>query len=104
MSFTNETYKTYSFVECQIPTHNTGHPQEAAMFRKLTDLMHLRRATGFLLSRQDDRLLDDIGLTRADLQALHLGLDQPDDSRWPASFPAQRTHYERPGQKLPVSG
>lgn len=74
------------------------------MFRKLTDLMHLRRATGFLLARQDDRLLDDIGLTRADLQALHLGLGQPDDSRWPASFPAQRPHSERPGQSLPVSG
>ncbi len=43
------------------------------MFTRLSTLLRLRRSTAFLLARADDRLLDDIGLTRADLQALHLG-------------------------------
>ena len=44
------------------------------MITRLFTLMQLRRSTAFLLSRADDRLLDDIGLTRADLSALHIGL------------------------------
>jgi Domain of unknown function (DUF1127) len=45
------------------------------MFARLIALLQLRRSTAFLLERSDDRLLDDIGLTRSQLQALHLGLD-----------------------------
>ena len=43
------------------------------MFTRLSTLLQLRRSTAFLLARADDRLLEDIGLTRADLQAMHLG-------------------------------
>ncbi|QYZ70575.1 hypothetical protein [Neotabrizicola shimadae] len=45
------------------------------MLTRLISLMQLRRSTAFLLERGDDRLLDDIGLNRADLEAMHLGLD-----------------------------
>jgi hypothetical protein len=38
--------------------------------------MQLRRSTAFLLERADDRLLNDIGLSRAELEAMHLGLDR----------------------------
>ncbi|NPD15474.1 DUF1127 domain-containing protein [Xinfangfangia sp. D13-10-4-6] len=48
------------------------------MFTRLKSLMQLRRSTAFLLNRADDRLLDDIGLTRGDLLAMHEGLG--DDS------------------------
>jgi hypothetical protein len=44
------------------------------MFTRLNSLMQLRRSTAFLLNRADDRLLDDIGLTRGDLMAMHDGL------------------------------
>lgn len=44
------------------------------MFTRLKSLMQLRRSTAFLLNRADDRLLDDIGLTRGDLMAMHEGL------------------------------
>ena len=44
------------------------------MFARLIALLQLRRSTAFLLERADDRLLDDIGLAREDLQALHWGL------------------------------
>lgn len=44
------------------------------MFARFIALLQLRRSTAFLLDRADDRLLDDIGLSRANLQALHLGL------------------------------
>ena len=37
------------------------------MFARLFALLQLRRSTAFLLEREDDRLLDDIGLTRAEL-------------------------------------
>lgn len=40
------------------------------MFSTLITTLQLRRSTAFLLSRADDRLLDDIGLTRADLDTL----------------------------------
>ncbi|WP_395541102.1 hypothetical protein [Neotabrizicola sp. sgz301269] len=43
------------------------------MFARLVTLLQLRRSTAFLLERADDRLLEDIGLTRADLEALHRG-------------------------------
>ena len=45
------------------------------MFTRLFALIQTRRSTAFLLARQDDRLLEDIGLTRAGLEALHLGFD-----------------------------
>ncbi len=44
------------------------------MFTRLLTLVQMRRSTAFLLRRSDDRLLDDIGLSRADLDAMHLGL------------------------------
>ncbi|VDC28279.1 hypothetical protein [Pseudogemmobacter humi] len=44
------------------------------MFTRLMSLMQLRRSTAFLLERGNDRLLDDIGLTRDDLKAMHQGL------------------------------
>lgn len=44
------------------------------MFARLFTLMQIRRSTAFLLQRADDRMLDDIGLCRHDLQALHQGL------------------------------
>lgn len=50
------------------------------MFARLFALLQLRRSTAFLLEREDDRLLDDIGLSRSDLQAMRLGL-QLDDAR-----------------------
>ncbi|WP_128515797.1 DUF1127 domain-containing protein [Tabrizicola thermarum] len=43
------------------------------MFARLFALLQLRRSTAFLLEREDDHLLDDIGLTRDDLVALRRG-------------------------------
>ncbi len=43
------------------------------MFARLFALLQLRRSTAFLLERADDHLLDDIGLTRDQLQALRRG-------------------------------
>jgi hypothetical protein len=43
------------------------------MFARLFALLQLRRSTAFLLEREDDHLLDDIGLTRTDLSALRRG-------------------------------
>jgi hypothetical protein len=43
------------------------------MFARLIAILQLRRSTAFLLERGDDRLLDDIGLTRSDLLALRRG-------------------------------
>ncbi|WP_283176032.1 DUF1127 domain-containing protein [Gemmobacter sp. 24YEA27] len=45
------------------------------MFTRLKSQMQMRRSTAFLLNRADDRLLDDIGLTRGDLMAMHEGLE-----------------------------
>jgi hypothetical protein len=64
------------------------------MFARLIALLQLRRSTAFLLERRDDRLIADIGLTRADLEAMHLGLDR---SRLQASIVAFPS-----GQALPV--
>lgn len=43
------------------------------MFARLFALSQLRRSTAFLLEREDDHLLDDIGLTREDLLVLRRG-------------------------------
>lgn len=43
------------------------------MFARLFALLQLRRSTAFLLEREDDHLLRDIGLTRDDLLALRRG-------------------------------
>ena len=45
------------------------------MFTHLLSHLQMRRSTAFLLARADDRLLDDVGLSRCDLEAMHLGLD-----------------------------
>lgn len=66
------------------------------MFTRLISLLQLRRSTAFLLARADDRLLDDIGLTRADLQQLCLGLPAP------ASAPRRKASALR--RTLPVAG
>ncbi len=76
MNFLNVTYKTYSFVKCLGKAHIRGNLTEPAMFNRLFPLLQLRRSTAFLLARADDRLLDDIGLTRPELEAMHLGLDR----------------------------
>ena len=43
------------------------------MFARLFALSQLRRSTAFLLEREDDHLLHDIGLTREDLLAMRRG-------------------------------
>ncbi len=61
------------------------------MFARLFALLQLRRSTAFLLDREDDHLLDDIGLTRADLVALRRGHCLPDAQVKPlASTPMPR--------------
>ena len=50
------------------------------MFARLFDLLQLRRSTAFLLEREDDHLLADIGLTRSELEAMHRG-DRLADAR-----------------------
>lgn len=69
------------------------------MFHRLIELMQMRRSTAFLLTRADDRLLDDIGLTRADLQALHLGLGHAR-----AHHGGQDNRTLSPCRALPVAG
>lgn len=64
------------------------------MFARLVTHLQMRRSTAFLLARADDRLLDDIGLDRATLQAMHLGLDTARLQAQVASLP--------PGGALPV--
>ena len=46
------------------------------MFCHILSLLQLRHSTAFLLARQDDHLLADIGMNRDDLAAMHLGLDR----------------------------
>lgn len=58
------------------------------MFTRILDLIQIRRSTKFMLDRSDDRLLADIGLTRADLEAMHLGLGPVEAQRKAVSFPA----------------
>lgn len=60
------------------------------MLSRLIPLMQLRRSTAFLLERADDRLLDDIGLSRADLRAMHLGIDPVRTQAFASTFPSGR--------------
>ncbi|MFZ1468423.1 MAG: DUF1127 domain-containing protein [Paracoccaceae bacterium] len=46
----------------------------ARLFAHLSARLQMRQSTACLLSRADDRLLLDIGLTRADIEAMHLGI------------------------------
>ena len=48
------------------------------MFNTIITTLQLRRSTAFLLERSDDHLLADIGLTREELEAMHLGLSLMD--------------------------
>ncbi len=68
------------------------------MFARLFDLLQLRRSTAFLLEREDDHLLDDIGLTRADLLALRRG-----DSLADALIKTTRFRTTPTPRGLPVS-
>ncbi|MGB4827089.1 MAG: DUF1127 domain-containing protein [Paracoccaceae bacterium] len=61
------------------------------MFTRLFARWQMRRSTAYLLSRVDDRMLDDIGLTRTDIEAMHLGLG-----------PDLVLPVLRPGRALPV--
>jgi hypothetical protein len=66
------------------------------MFARLMSLFQTRHSTRFMLDRRDDRLLADIGLTRADLEAMHLGLG-PDEARTKVfSFPALPFQFRLP--------
>lgn len=67
------------------------------MFHRFLELMQMRRSTAFLLSRDDDRLLNDIGLSRSDLEAMHLGVARDQDSRWLESL-----HSQPRSRTLPV--
>jgi hypothetical protein len=49
-----------------------------------------------LLDRSDDRLLADIGLTRADLEAMHLGLGPAEARQKAHSFPALPFEFRLP--------
>ncbi len=63
------------------------------MFARLFALLQLRRSTAFLLEREDDHLLDDIGLTRDDLVALRRGeglFNAPAGTLHPCSTPTPR--------------
>jgi uncharacterized protein YjiS (DUF1127 family) len=54
-----------------------------SLFATLRLQLHLRRSLGPLLAREDDRLLDDIGLTRYDAERLiaTASADQPQPTR-----------------------
>ena len=67
------------------------------MFARLFALLQLRRSTAFLLEREDDHLLDDIGLTRAQLQAMHRG-----DTLAEAQAKTLRFHSTPTPRGLPV--
>lgn len=58
------------------------------MFTRFLALIDARRSTKFLLDRSDDRLLADIGLSRADLEALHMGAGPVEARTKVFSFPA----------------
>lgn len=68
------------------------------MFARLFALLQLRRSTAFLLEREDDHLLDDIGLTRDDLVALRRG-----DTLTDAQVKTLRLHSTPTPRGLPVS-
>lgn len=65
------------------------------MFTRIRSLLQLRRSTAFLLERADDRLLVDIGLTRAEMEALHRG-----ECAAPDAPPVQNLR----ARSLPVAG
>ena len=67
------------------------------MFARLFDILQLRRSTAFLLEREDDHLLRDIGLTRDDLQALRRG-----DHLTDALVKTARLHSTPTPRGLPV--
>ena len=74
MSQAYVTHQTYSFVECQMQAYFwVSIKGDKIMFARLFDLLQLRRSTAFLLEREDDHLLRDIGLTREELLALRRG-------------------------------
>ena len=68
------------------------------MFARLFALLQLRRSTAFLLEREDDHLLDDIGLSRDDLMALRRG-----DQLFDALVKTTRLHSTPTPRGLPVS-
>lgn len=61
------------------------------MFARLFALSQLRRSTAFLLEREDDRLLEDIGLTRSDLHALRRGESLADHQARTLRYPSTPT-------------
>ncbi|MBN8632952.1 MAG: DUF1127 domain-containing protein [Rhodobacterales bacterium] len=61
------------------------------MFARLFALLQLRRSTAFLLEREDDHLLDDIGLTRSDLQTLRRGESLADARARTLRYPSTPT-------------
>ncbi|MEZ5796877.1 MAG: hypothetical protein R3D63_04920 [Paracoccaceae bacterium] len=61
------------------------------MFTRILTQLQLRRSTAFLLARADDRLLDDIGLSRRDLEAMHLGLGPMPTQARAQALPSGRT-------------
>ncbi|WP_170971923.1 DUF1127 domain-containing protein [Rhodobacter sp. SY28-1] len=67
------------------------------MFARLFALLQLRRSTAFLLEREDDHLLRDIGLTREDLIALRRG-----DQLFDALVKATSLHSTPTPRGLPV--
>jgi uncharacterized protein YjiS (DUF1127 family) len=67
------------------------------MFARLFALMQLRRSTAFLLEREDDHLLRDIGLSRDDLHALRSG-----DQLFDALVKTSRLHSTPTPRGLPV--
>lgn len=68
------------------------------MFAKFIARLQLRRSTAFLLERCDDHLLDDIGLSRDELEAMHLGIT-PSEARAMVS----RFHSLPAPRSLPVT-
>jgi uncharacterized protein YjiS (DUF1127 family) len=90
MSFPNVTPKIYSFVKCLRKGHMRDNQKEVTMFTRLATLMQLRRSTAFLLERADDRLLDDIGLSRHELEAMRLGLGRARSHASVTAFPSGR--------------
>jgi hypothetical protein len=66
------------------------------MINRIVSLLQLRQSTAFLLARGDDRLLDDIGLSRADLEAMRIsGVPSMHDIAHAIAFPS--------GRALPVA-
>lgn len=56
------------------------------MFTRILARLELRRTTATLLARGDDHLLADIGLTRAEVEAMHLGLTRVEAESHVAKF------------------